>query len=171
LLFIKVSQPELPSDSLLIRYRESKDFTDCYQISINQKINLHEYVNAFYTSWLFKLERFIIKWLVNKPSTDQDVELLARSETSEFSAWSVEERTENQLLLCDYQGQTRSWLSVVNQDNESSQIYFGTAVVYRKDKKGRTIEFNQVFKFISLFHHFYAKALIRCAAKKLNKQG
>ena len=165
----KVKQTELPPESLLNRYKESKDFTDCYRIDLEQKIDFKDYVYAFYTSWLFKLERFVLKWLVNKPSTDEGVQLLALGEVKKFAAWSVEARAENQLLLCDYQGQTRSWLRVIEQDDGVTSIYFGSAVVYKRDNKGRTIEFNQVFKFISLFHHIYSKALLSCAAKKLLK--
>lgn len=106
---------------------------------------------------------------MNKPSTDQDVELLAKGKSENFAAWSVEDRAENQLLLCDYQGQTRSWLRVVNQEEESSIVYFGSAVVSKKDVNGKAIEFSRVFKFISWFHHLYSKALITCAVKKMIK--
>lgn len=165
--YTKVEQSGLPSDSLLIRYQESGDFTDCYLIKVSEKVDFQKYVYSFYTSWLFKLERFVLKWIVNKPSTDQEVLLLAKGNSENFAAWSVEDRAENQLLLCDYQGQTRSWLRVVNLNEGNTLVYFGSAVISKKDLDGKAIEFSRVFKFIGWFHHLYSKALITCAVKKL----
>jgi hypothetical protein len=33
-------------------------------------VTLAEYVNAFYTTRVFRLERIILKWAVSRPSTD-----------------------------------------------------------------------------------------------------
>ena len=76
------------------------------------EISLQEYVQAFYKSWLFRLERLILRWAVKKPSSDVDVDRLARGEAQVFAAWTVEDREQNQLLLCDFRGTTRSWLMV-----------------------------------------------------------
>jgi hypothetical protein len=69
-----------------------------------------QYVSAFYTTFVFKLERLILKWTVSKPSTDAQVKRLADGSIDSFAAWMVEARSQNQLLMCDYQRLTRSWL-------------------------------------------------------------
>ncbi len=66
----------------------------------------------FYTTLLFKLERFILKWTVSKSSTDAQARQLSDGEIEQFAAWHVEGRNENEILMCDFGGRTRSWLMV-----------------------------------------------------------
>ncbi|MDJ0833931.1 MAG: hypothetical protein QNJ69_10445, partial [Gammaproteobacteria bacterium] len=57
----------LPPTALLNRYVDDNNYTDCYRTDIGQRVTHASYVHAFYTSWLFKLERYILKWAVSKP--------------------------------------------------------------------------------------------------------
>ena len=97
----------LPDDALLRRYCRDGSYTDCYMTEIPIPISHAQYVNAFYTTPLFKLERFILTWTVSKPSTDAQASQLADGLTESFAAWTVEARTENQLLMCDFASRTR----------------------------------------------------------------
>ena len=47
------------------------------QTEIPGRISFPEFVFAFYTTLLFKLERLILKWTVSKPSTDAQARQLA----------------------------------------------------------------------------------------------
>lgn len=100
----------LPEDSLLDRYRRAGAYTDCYRASLTRRVSLAEFVEAFYTGRLFKIERLILAVILSKASSDEQAKQLAKAETEHFSAWRVESRTDNQLLLCDVFGHTRSWL-------------------------------------------------------------
>ena len=85
---------------------------------------------SFYTTWLFKLERFILRRLVNKPSTDAEAFELARGERASFAAWSVEARVTDQIVMCDFLGRTRSWFMVeAIEGGKATRLYFGSAVV------------------------------------------
>jgi hypothetical protein len=64
-----VKKFELPEHVLLQRYRLSGAYTDCYFTHSNQRVSRRDYVIAFYTTWLCKLERVILKWLASNPST------------------------------------------------------------------------------------------------------
>ena len=121
----------LPDTSLLSRYRLLQGaYTDCYAIEIAGRVSQAEFVEAFYTTWVFKLERTILKWAVAKPSTDAQAALLAQGGLDAFSAWTVEDRSQNQLLLCDLHGRTRSWLMAVPAESgNGTQLNFGSAVV------------------------------------------
>ncbi len=84
-------------------------------------------MRAFYTTWIFKLERAILKWAVSRASTDLDAKRLAEGEIDRFSAWSVEDRNDNQLLMSDFQGRTRSWLMTLpagDQDTSDNRVVF-----------------------------------------------
>lgn len=45
-------------------------YTDCYFVDVPRAVSQAEFVETFYTTRLFKLERFILSTLVLKPSTD-----------------------------------------------------------------------------------------------------
>ena len=51
---------------------------------------------------------WIERWAISRPSPDTQARDLAIGERDAFAAWSVEDRSENQLLMCDFYGCTRS---------------------------------------------------------------
>jgi len=162
----------LPENALLQHYRKSGAYTDCYCTEIPNAITHSQYIQAFYTTSLFKLERFILKWLVAKPSSDAQVTLLAIGETEDFAAWSVENRCNNQLLLCDYQKRTRSWLmieQIKDVSGSKTKLYFGSAVVPKEVSKSAVPSFGLVFHALSWFHKIYSVALLRSAKSRLIK--
>ena len=160
----------LPDNALLKTYQQNGAYTDCYYTEINRSVTHAQYVHAFYTTSVFKLERSILKWLVSKPSSDAQVALLAAGETDIFAAWTVESRDKNQLLLCDYQKRTRSWLMIKHIERENgiqTRLYFGSAVVPRKNTKTNNSSFGLVFHALSWFHKLYSVVLLRAAKSRL----
>jgi hypothetical protein len=105
-----VAQCLVPKSALLQRYVGEGSYVDCYTTDIATPVSQAEFVEAFYTTPVFRLERLILRWAVSKPSTDDEARALATRRADSFAAWTVEERTENQVLLCDFVGRTRSWL-------------------------------------------------------------
>ena len=83
---VTVEHRELPADSLLVRHRDDGAYTDCYAVEIDRSISLSQYIEAFYTTPLFKLERSALKWLVAKPSSDEEARALALGKTNAFAA-------------------------------------------------------------------------------------
>src|SRR3569833_1313471 len=125
----------LPEAALLSKYMQAGAYTDCLTTEIAKPVSHAAYVEAFYTSRVFKLERFLLTWLVSKPSTDAQARDLASGASDTFAAWRVEERTANQLLVCDFLGYTRSWLMIGPPGDEGvTRLYFGTAVVPSRDR-------------------------------------
>lgn len=145
-----IAEATLPADALLQNYVESGAYTDCFSTEVARDIALDEYVEAFYTTWLFKLERIILSLAVSRPSSDEQAKALAAGELDTFAAWYVEDRAEHQLLMCDFRDHTRSWFMVA-----PGRLYFGSAVVPidRPSYKG----------LIGL-HRLYSRALL-CAAR------
>ncbi len=158
----------LPKGALLERYRESGGYTDCFVTKVDGAVTQSEFVLAFYTSWLFKMERFILTWAVNKPSTDSEAVALSTGDNELFSAWSVEGRTSNQLLMCDYQKRTRSWLMTETLDGgRRTRLYFGSAVAPRRPDGRKDRAFGTAFHLLLGFHKLYARALLRAAVANL----
>jgi hypothetical protein len=158
----------LPKGALLERYRDSGAYTDCFVADVDGAVAHSEYVRAFYTSWLFKVERFILTLTVNKPSNDKQAAILAEAGADSFAAWTVEGRTSHQLLMCDYQQRTRSWLMTEPIDGgRRTRLYFGSAVVPRRPNGKKDRAFGMAFNLLGGFHTFYARALLRVAVGNL----
>ena len=160
----------LPAHALLTRYSDNGAYADCFVADVAPGISHADYVTAFYTSWLFKLERLVLRWLVAKPSTDDQARELARGERERFAAWSVEAREPDQLLVCDYRGKTRSWLMSQATDENGvavTRLYFGTAVVPVIDGKTGRQRLSFFFRALLPFHQRYARALLRAARSRL----
>lgn len=160
---------ELPEQALLHPYKLKGAYTDCYAVDLPRAVSHAEYVEAFYTTALFKVERQVLAWFAARPSTDQQARQLARSEVDRFAAWRVEGRSSNQLLLCDFLGHTRSWLmSTPTENGQGTRLYFGSAVVpKRTDPNSGKKAFGVAFHALTGFHHLYSQALLRAAVAKL----
>ena len=156
----------IPADTLLKKYTSiAGAYTDCYTAEIARNVSFPGFVFAFYTTPLFKLERSILKFTISKPSTDLQARQVAEGESREFAAWSVESRSDNELLMCDFRGRTRSWF-MTKGDGAKTQLYFGSAVV---PKTGETsLDFG--FRALLGFHRVYSVLLLLSARSRLNPQ-
>ena len=160
----------LPAHALLTKYTLAGAYTDCYSTEIGRPVSHAEYVEAFYTGSLFKVERLLLAWFISKPSTDAQAKELASGALGAFAAWRVEDRSADQLLMCDYAGRTRSWLMVAPQGNgatASTRLYFGSAVVPVLDKTTGQAKMGFMFKALLGFHKLYSRALLSAARSRL----
>ena len=167
-----IKDSRLPEESLLHQYLQDGHYTDCFSVEISQSVSHSQYVAAFYTTFLFKIERFILRWAVSKPSTDAEAVQLAEKQRSSFAAWEVEARNDDQLLLCDFQGRTRCWLMVEPMPQEQvhwTRLYFGSAVVRNRESKGVPKSNKFGFSALLSFHRLYSLALLYSAKKRLER--
>jgi hypothetical protein len=164
---VAITPQPLPAFSLLRRYADSGDYTDCFTTVIPGDFSHAEYVAAFYTTWLFRLERLLLR-LARRPSTDDEARQLAQGEREAFAAWTVEARAPNQLLLCDYLGNTRSWLMVEPMPGGGvTRLYFGSAVIARADRHSGRRRLRAHFRALLGFHKRYSRALLSAAKSRL----
>lgn len=160
----------LPPSALLAKYALGGAYTDCYATELPGPVSHAQYVEAFYTGALFKLERRLLAWFLGKPSTDAQARELATGTAGQFSAWRVEERSADQLLMCDLGGRTRSWLMVApagRADAPATRLYFGSAVVPVVDRRSGQASMGLVFKALLGFHKLYSRALLSAARSRL----
>lgn len=160
----------LPPGALLSRYQQDGNHADCFFIDIPGSISQPQFVQAFYTTPLFRLERLILKWAVSRPSSDDQVARLASGEGGDFAAWSVEDRSDNQLLMADFQGRTKSWLMTAPNDTQSApctRLYFGSAVLPARNHKTGEQGLGFAYRLLLGFHKLYSVALLGSAARRL----
>ena len=166
----KVTACPIPESAYLQTYFTNNDFTDCYTCTVPIEANLEQFVAAFYTTWLFKLERFILKWAASRPSTDNQAMALAAGDADRFAAWSVEQRGPNQLLMCDFRETTRSWLMAQPGSQEMTghtRLFFGSAVVAQTNPNSGKHEMSTAFRMLLGLHKTYSVALLKVARSKL----
>ena len=75
--FTAVAVYPAPDDALHAKYARTGAYIDCFITEVSAHVSHAQFVEAFYTSRVFKLERLILKWLVDKPSTDAEAMELA----------------------------------------------------------------------------------------------
>lgn len=149
-------------------------YTDCYWSEVSERVSFPEFVFAFYTTSLFKLERIILERVVAKPSTDTEAGQLAKGSLQRFAAWQVEGRSENELLLCDFLGRTRSWLMtfpVHSKDGARTQLYFGSAVVPRRNPETGRLSLGFGYQALLGFHKIYSTLLLYSATLRVQHLG
>ena len=155
----------VPKGALLQPYVDRAEaYTDCFSEVLPGNITLAAFVSAFYTTWLFRLERAVLTLSQRRRIRDAEVAALARGEAERFAVWRVEARSDNQILLCDISGHTRSFLAVAAEEGGATRLLFGSAVV--GDAAG---EFPFWVNVLMPFHRVYSKALLYLAATRLRR--
>lgn len=164
----KIVRTSLPAGTLLESYASSGAYTDCFATEINREVSLAQFVEAFYTSPIFRLERWLISAVLFRLSTDLEARRLASGSLNEFSAWTVENRTHNQIILAS--GRTRSWFMVrpydpKTQSDQNTVIYFGSAIV----PHARTGRLGWQYSSLLGFHDLYSRVLLWSTKRRLGK--
>lgn len=164
-----IRRSAIPEDALHARYAGEGAYLDCYVAELDRKVTPEAFIEAFYTTWLFKLERRILSWSIHKPSTDSQARELARGQRREFAAWVVEERSDDQLLMCDFLGATRSWLRTTPQ-GAATRLYFGSVVTARRNARSGRMALGWRYRLLLGFHKLYSRGLLSAARAKLHRQ-
>ena len=127
--------------------------------------HLAEFVFAFYTSPVFRIERLILRILAGAPSTDSEARRLAEGSGTSFAIWRVGERTATQLLMCDRYERTRSWFRVMALNDGTTLLQFGSAVASGSDHRTRAMARGNLFRLLLKFHVVYSQVLLHVAKR------
>lgn len=166
-----IEKSAVPANSLLASYT-GNGYTDSYRTELTGHISMEDYVYKFYTSSLFKLERFILTWSVRKPSTDTQAKEISEGNTNKFAAWTLEDRRENELLMRDMADHTRSWFMVNHlgtKESPKTQLYFGTGISPSPRRKNEKPSIGFFFNVLLPFHKVYSVLLLYFAKRQLTQ--
>jgi len=171
---MSIVQPcPLPEGAFLAAYRERGAYTDCYATELPIAVSHAAYVTAFYTTAVFKLERLVLRFAIDRPSTDEEAARVADGGVDRFAAWDVEQRAADQVLMCDLHGRTRSWLmtrDVSVAGSPATRLYFGSAVVPMRDARTGSPSMGSAYRALLGFHRVYSIVLLRAARARLLRQ-
>jgi hypothetical protein len=165
-----VTQRTVPEDSLLRTYvggrhpQAWREYHDCFEIETDRPVTLADFVFAFYTSPIFRLERIILRLLAGTPSRDAEARAVAEGSGSSFAVWTVGERTQAQLLMCDRYSKTRSWFCVV-PSGQGTLLRFGSGIVAVADPRTGRKRMGPGFHALLGFHVFYSRLLLYFARR------
>lgn len=166
---MNITDAAVPPGSLLADLAAARGaFADAYALQVPRAVSLAEFVEAFYTTQLFKLERSLLALLLGKPSSDAMARAVARGEGQRLAVWTVEARRADELLMHEDSGATRSWFKVQAGDGGMTTLWFGSAVVPRRRGPGGEARLGWVFHALLGFHRAYSRALLRAAARRLS---
>jgi hypothetical protein len=163
----------VPDDALLKTYRGGPHperwgpYADCFAVTIDREVDLTDFVFAFYTSPVFRIEGFVLHLLLGASAGKADARAVADGTSATFSAWYVGQRTATQLLMCDRYERTRSWFRVARATGGGTRLQFGSAVAAKRDKKTGAPALGAGFHFLLWFHILYSQVLLRAARLNL----
>lgn len=160
---MKLRACPVPDDALLQRYvGQGATYTDCFTVEIPQQVSLDQYVSAFYTTPLFRAERLVLTVGMRKRIRDSDIDAMLSGVSENFAFWRVEARGENELLMCDLSGSTRSWFGVQPEATGSTRLFFGSVVVA---KEGEPL--SKIVEITEGLHIMYSRGLLAAARRRL----
>ncbi len=166
---MSIRQADLPPQALLARLSRPNDHLDCFATDIPANVSLADYVAAFYTTWLFKLERVVLR-IAGRPSTDAEALALAQGQRQDFAFWRLEARESAQLLMRDFSGATCSWL-MVEPMATGTRLYFGSGVQARQKHGEGPSRLAWSYRALMGLHLLYSRALLACAARRVQMRG
>jgi hypothetical protein len=134
-------------------------------VSVDRAVSLADFVGAFYTSPVFRIERVILALLAGAPSTDAEAQLLADGSGTSYAVWRVGERTATQLLMCDRYERTRSWFRVMPFGDGKTMLQFGSAVASRGGDHRAGARGGRFFRLLMKFHVVYSQVLLHAARR------
>ena len=170
----RISTQPVPRDTLLAQRMLEGDYGDSFVAEVSGDVSLAAYIVAFYSSLAFRPERTLLG-LIGRGASAADVKALAAGTAETFAAWSVEARADDQILLRDFMGQTRSWLKVeplpssskaVGRES-STRLLFGSGVGRSPGSGEASAIGRAIFTGLMPFHRFYARQLLAGAVREL----
>lgn len=157
----------VPPDSLLDRLAQARSaYADAYTVSLPGRVPLAGFVEAFYTTRLFRVERALLA-LLGKPSSDTMARAVARGEGARIAVWTVEARTAHELLMHEDSGITRSWFMAEALADGGTVLWFGSALIPRRHGPAGEPRFGVWFRALLGFHRAYSRALLAAAVRRL----
>ncbi len=144
--------------------------TDAFRCKVDFSVNLEHFIQAFFDSSVFRLERLLIQILTRKQADLTQVKKLASGTDKTFAVWQVAQRSNFEILMKVGTGPIRSWLAAYPDQDGGTSLYFGSAVLPTKGDKNGNQQVGFLFQATVWFHEFYSRLLLKSAVRTLTKQ-
>lgn len=166
-----VQHHPIPADTALYAFSQKRGYyTDCFAVEIDRVVAFSDFIEAFYTTRLFRAERLLLRIFAAAPSSDLEARQLGLGLTERFAIWRTEERTETQLLMKAI-GRTRSWFMIEKaseRDLTTTRLLFGSVVAPMQDGE-QAPKIGFLFTVFHGVHLLYSKLLLSAALRRLKE--
>lgn len=169
---ITVKRIGVPEGSFLKAYegREGCE-TDCFQADVPGHPDIDRFVHIFFDTWVFRIERRLLALLGEDYATSEDVAALAGRSSDTLAAWTVQDRSADEIILAFKRPRGRTWLQATQLDGSlgSTRLRFGSALLPNIDSEGQTASISWGLKIGLPLHRLYARLLLAAAARDWKK--
>lgn len=165
---MSVVSVDLPDGALLEAYERLEGaYTDCFTVQVPREVTLADFIRAFFSTPVFRVERLILRLFASAKNTEDEVDRLASGSGNRFAMWQVENRYDRQLLMRVGDGPIRTWLMVGTTQKSATPLYFGSAVLPNaEDSQGKPI-IGRSIRALMGFHILYSRVLLWSTARRL----
>jgi len=110
--------------------------------------------------------------VVSKSSTDAEPRPMAEGTTGSFAARTVEDRGENNILMCKFRHRIRFWLmvSTLRENGIKTRLYFGSAVTPVQNQNRGELSLGLAFNALAGWSRIYSEALSYSAKSQLKSR-
>lgn len=169
----KVSAGSEPDAALIREYaRLPGGYVDCFYADVGGRVTLSDYIEAFFSTPVFRAERLMLNLTANGRSNRQSASELASGSSDKMAIWTTQARDDAQILMIAGNGPVFTWLMVeeAQTDAFSSRLYFGSAVLPTATGKDGTPKMAAGFRVFLGLHIFYSRLLLWWAARDLDRK-
>ncbi|MEO0370235.1 MAG: hypothetical protein AAF231_02160 [Pseudomonadota bacterium] len=162
----KITAIPLPTNSFLnAATQQTGCYADCFEVAVpctplkdDLEAYFARYVFVFFDSWVFRLERRILRLAGKEGTHHEDIAALARAETGRMAAWITRERGQAELLLAVPDTPILTWLQVAQTDS-ALLLRFGSGILPQTDKSRPHWGFRATY----WAHRVYSRVLLHAA--------
>ncbi|MEO3414486.1 hypothetical protein AAFO92_07525 [Roseovarius sp. CAU 1744] len=166
----KVTPYPVPPGTALNAYAQKPGYyTDCFAVEVDGTVDFADYVEAFYTTPIFKAERLVLRVFAGLRSSDLDARQLALGKLDRFAAWQVAERSDRQLLMKAI-GRTSSWFMTQDcgtADGPRTRLLFGSVVAPKGPDGAAQPAMGPLFTALLGAHRVYSRLLLAAARRRI----
>jgi hypothetical protein len=168
----KISTGSCPDGALISKFVTIPGtYADCFFVDVSKSVTLSAFIQVFFNTPVFRLERLLLALSPSGRSTDQDIADLASGTGDTMAIWKVEARNANQVIMSVRNGPIRTWLMVVEDHPIPgySRLYFGSAVLPTQSEPDGQPKQGPIFRMFTGFHTCYSRVLLWMAARRLDR--
>ncbi|MEM8591143.1 MAG: hypothetical protein AAGF13_01325 [Pseudomonadota bacterium] len=150
---------QILGENLISRYATRPGaYADFYEVSVDGEPDLERFLRTFFDTWVFRLERRVLRLLKYERTDRADVLAIAAGKSDSFAAWEVEERREREVIFVFAPPMGRTWLGV--SDAGGTKLQFGSALIPREGER-----LPWYVRATIPFHRLYSRTLLSAAAR------
>ncbi len=162
-----VQAAPLPDGAFLERYQQIEAAAyDCFRIDIPMRMSLAQYLAGFFASPAFRPEGLLLRMTYGCRIETGVIDSCLAGTRPDILIWAAESRAADQIIMQPGKSPIRSWWMARPNDHGGTALYFGSAILPQTGRNGAP-RVHGAERLFGPAHRFYARLLLKSAAKRL----